>query len=127
MAIFPVQIEKIVIIVFIVRIYKKSYQRENKFLEFSQDTKREELKIRKSDVTLQWLHDNSCIVMASLRRLHCIGFVQWLSYLLLAYVYKQSYHLAGRQTKLENIGPPSRTYTPMKMHHYLYFKAVKML
>ena len=106
---------------------KKTYQRETKLLEFSRDTNREELKIRKSDVTLQWLYGNSCTAMASLRWLHCIGFLQWLLHLLLAYVYKQSYHLSWRRAILKNIAPSSRTYKPMKMQHYLYYQAIKML
>ena len=32
------------------------YQEETELFEFSQDTNKEELKIRKNDVILQWLH-----------------------------------------------------------------------
>ena len=43
----------LVILLFITQKSKKSYRREAKLFEFLQDTKREELKIRKRDVTFQ--------------------------------------------------------------------------
>ena len=68
----------------------KAYQRKTIFVEFSRDVDREKLKIRKNDVTLQWLPSNgfSCndyVAMVSL---------QWFLLLPFAYVYKQSNHLS---------------------------------
>ena len=34
----------------------KTYQKETKFFKFPQDSNRKELKIKKTDVTLQWFH-----------------------------------------------------------------------
>ena len=44
-AIFPPQIEKEHIVVFIARICEKNYQRETKLFELSPDTNKKELKI----------------------------------------------------------------------------------
>ena len=54
----------------------KTYQTETKLFEFSRDMNSEELKIKTSDVTLQWFR---C------KWLRCNGFR--------FYVCKQSYHL----------------------------------
>ena len=40
----------------------KTYQREAKLFEFSRDMNRKDLKVRKNDINLQWLH----FLMASL-------------------------------------------------------------
>ena len=56
--------EKTVFVAFIAR-----YGR-NKLFEFSRDTNGEELKIRKSTVTLQWSCCNDFFAMASVQRFH---------------------------------------------------------
>ena len=53
----------------------KTSQRESKFFELSRD-----VKIRKKDITLQWLHIN--------------GFVAIVFASPFGYVYKQSYHVS---------------------------------
>ena len=55
-AIFQIEIEKTIIIVFTVQICQKLDQIGTKLFEFLQDANRKELKIRKKYVILQWLH-----------------------------------------------------------------------
>ena len=53
----------------------KINQRETKLFVFSRDTNREELKIRKNNVNLQWLCNNDFTGMVLLQWLCCNGFV----------------------------------------------------
>ena len=50
------------------------HQREAKLFEISRDTNMEELKIKKNDVTLQWLCCNDFVSVASLQLFRCNSF-----------------------------------------------------
>ena len=45
----------------------KTYRRETKLFELLLDTNREELKIRKNDFTLKWLHFINFVAITSLQ------------------------------------------------------------
>ena len=73
----------------------KTFQRDTKLFEFSRNMNREEMKIRKNNVTLQWLRCNGLVSI----KLCCNGLagmdsLQWFSFLLFVYVSKQSHHLS---------------------------------
>ena len=103
----------------------KTYQRETNLFEFSPDTNGKDLKIRKNDITLQWLH----FAMASL----CNGYVTFKKavgkYLINKDLYfhfrfsrsslftNKAYHLSWQQAMPGNIGLSSRTSKPIEIQH----------
>ena len=77
----------------------KTYHKETKLFELSQDLNREELKIRKNDAfcnalfamaLLQWLSWNDFVTVALLQWIS----LQWLLLLPFAYIYEESYNLS---------------------------------
>ena len=82
----------------------KDYQKEIKLFEFSQDRKREYLKIRKN-LAMNSFHWHFC---NGLRFSRSLIFTN------------KGYHLSWRWALPEKIGPSSKTYRRMNMQHWHY-------